>query len=257
MRQHKTVRSPDAAWYRKSQWVRVHEDRAVSWLSSLANVVEKLFGPATFNLLTPLIPGGVLALGGIALRADWRGTIAVFPKIFGEATSAIIVIFSAYLAGMLLIYVVNAASGLLGYMLGYALGVKIAFDPLGTYQSTDETWRRTTSVFLGPELAPDSIERRMDDDSYRTWMKTIETIQDSNLRFEKFKELFDKYAAGRKIDWSWQQWYWALDQLFPRPHRAVRGDYDLSTCVPRSCRRSSVNPPPATGPYGSGYWGYL
>src|ERR1019366_5840749 len=203
----------------------------MSWLSSLTNVVEKLFGPATFNLLTPLIPGGVLALGGIALRADWRGTIAAFPKISGEATSAIIVIFSAFLAGMLLIYVVNAASELLGYMLGYALGAKIAFDPLGTYQSTDETWRKTTSVFLGPELAPASVEPGMDDDSYRTWMKTIETIQDSNLRFEKLKELFDKYASGRRIDWSWQQWYWALDQVFPRPHQAVRSDYDLSTCV--------------------------
>jgi len=206
----------------------------MSWPPSLTNVAEKLFGPATFNLLTPLIPGGALVLGGIALRGDWRGTISAFPKVFGEATSAVMVIFSAYLAGMLLIYVVNAASGLLGYMLGYAWGAKFAFDPLGTYQSTDETWRRTASVFLGAELAPASLERGMDADVYKNWMRSIETIGDSNLRFEKLKELFDQYASGRRIDWSWQQWYWALDQRFPRPYQAVRADYDLSTCV-QSC----------------------
>jgi len=136
----------------------------MSWLSSVVNVVEKLVRPATFNLITPLIPGGVLALGGLALRADLRSSIAEFPKIFGEATSAIIVIFFAYLFGMLLIYVINAGGELLGYMLGYALGARIAFDPHGTYQSTDETWRRTTAVFLGPELAPASVERGMDED---------------------------------------------------------------------------------------------
>jgi hypothetical protein len=203
----------------------------MSSLTSLTNVVEKLFGPATFNLLTPVIPGGVLAFGAIALRAEFRCAIAAFPKIFGEATSAIIVVFSAYVAGMLLIYVVNAASELLGYLLGYVLGSKIAFDPFGRYQSTDETWRRTASVFLGPGLAPPSIERGIDEDSYRNWMTTIEGIQDQTRRFEKLKELSDKYALGRRIDLSWQQWCWALDQLFPRPRQAMRAEYDLSTCV--------------------------
>jgi hypothetical protein len=206
----------------------------MSWLPSLTNVAERLSGPVTFNLLTPLIPGGVLVLGGIALRCDWRGSLSVFPKIFGEATLAILVIFAAYLAGMLLIYVVNAASELLGYMLGYALGAKFAFDPLGTYQSTDETWRRAASIFLGPELAPASVERGMDDDVYNSLMKDIETIEDSSARFKKCGELLDKHASGKRIDWSWQQWYWALDQLFPRPHQAFRMDYDLSRSV-QSC----------------------
>ena len=104
----------------------------MAWFAGLTTVMGKLFGPAAFNLLTPFIPGGVLVLGGIALRSDWRGVVSEFPKIFGDATSGVLVIFTVYVAGMLLIYVVNHCSEVLGYGLGYVLGAKLNSDPLGS-----------------------------------------------------------------------------------------------------------------------------
>ena len=138
----------------------------MSIISSLADVAGKMLRPSSFSVLVPFIPGGVLIAGALLLFKDPAKTLAVYPKVFGEATPGVVILFSAYVAGVILIYVVNTVGEFAAFMLGSFLGTKLTGGPYSYDGSTNETWRKTATRFLSNELAP-PMEHQMDAATYR------------------------------------------------------------------------------------------
>lgn len=171
--------------------------------SVLADASGKLLRAANFNLLIPFIPGGILVLGELFISEEAVKALLGFPKVFGDATPAVLLLFGIYTSGVLLIYAVNAFIEGIGWTIGNFIGGRLASKTTASEPAMNEAWRNTAATFLGNELAPRRPDSQID--QLNSWTET------------------------------WRQWSLVIEQYFPSGlYDLPRPKHDFSSCV-QSC----------------------
>ena len=120
--------------------------------------LSKLSHPILPNIVVPILPGGIIALGWLF------GHEAVWGSLHDERTLKIIAVgFAIYVIGMVLSYLSEFE---------LALALVLVVSPGWSDLSTNSEWRKLASEFLGSELSPpheEPLSQQQCDDSWKKW----------------------------------------------------------------------------------------
>jgi len=186
----------------------------------LAEALLTLLRPTQLATIVPLLPGGVLVFGTLLVLRP-PGQLASFPQPFGPATSAVVVVFASYIAGLLLIDLVVSCGSVIGWVLGRFFGARLLGDKnLPVEPWNNPIWRSTVREYFGVKLTP-PLEPAQSPELFDAELKIVELIADEGEKqkrlWEKRCEQNDRVSAG----FRWHDLYTALENIFPRPVQRI------------------------------------
>ncbi len=166
---------------------------------------HRLSYPRVFQVLSPLLPGGALVLGLLVGRPSLAGMLNLENRPNGYLT-IILLTFAAYVCGYVLIH----GSSAISHMVAGAIIFSQKTPPLvSEVFSKNIAWRTAAGRFLGPELAPESIEV-FNREAFETARNAAQTITDETLRLTETQRVYEEHSPRLFSDFAWQNWYDAM-----------------------------------------------
>jgi hypothetical protein len=161
------------------------------------------------ELLAPVVPGGILAVGTLVLNPTLAGRI-LSNLYLGYRSRLAAAIFISYAAGLLLNLLVSYTSFFVGFMFGYT-GIYKLLPNKTPWQNLH--WRKLARRFLGPDLSP------ITDDFYfkelhEQKLKEANAIPDAEERSRQVKLVQEFFVPKSEADAEWYWWYQILDKYF-------------------------------------------
>jgi hypothetical protein len=188
--------------------------------TKIADVILALLRPSQLLTLAPLIPGGVLVLGGLVVFHS-RITLTAVPPAFGGATVMVLAIFAAYVSGLILVDLTIACSSLIGFGLGSVFGNRLTGQkdlPVEPWKNS--TWRAVTREYIGEKLTP-PIERALSEENFAALLTAAEGISNAAEKSKFIWEKTSEQGERALADFRWNDLYTALDSIFPRPLQRI------------------------------------
>lgn len=163
---------------------------------------------------------------GVALL--WKP--AALPVIGGIPQPAIMV-FLAYVAGLVLYTVTGTGVGLLAYWFGLRFGARIKPVPEGLEPWKDQQWRQVARQFIGDALSP-IVEAPAPPDLLKLQVDNVKLmVLDPGEQSQKVSDLMTTQLDRQRADFQWFGWYQALAVWFPRPQPSGFTEYPFATVV--------------------------
>jgi hypothetical protein len=190
----------------------------------IVDLVERLFRPSAFNLLAPIVPGGILVVGIAALSKS-----AALVPLAGVPQAALTV-FLAYAAGIVLYTLTGCIFGLFGHLFALLMGKWL--DPEQGHEPwKDRQWRLVASRFVGKALCPDATPP-VDAELFRMQLETMELlVLDPLEQTKKAAEAMQVQSDRQRADFDWFELYHALALWFPLPPPIVFSEYPFVAIV--------------------------
>lgn len=175
--------------------------------------LNRLEMPSVANLLTPIVPGVVLAMG------TWYVNPVIVERYFaassvGYGVKVTAAALSGYVAGLVLSVLTETGLGLLAAVL-VNTAVRFAATKItaGAWQST--AFRKLALPFLGRLAPPD--EQPMSDAEYELELKKCELGVPELEAIGRKIEVLRERSRRQSIDWEWRRWYQVLGTYFRPP----------------------------------------
>ena len=175
------------------------------------------------EMIAPIIPGGILAVGTVVLNPTLASKILSNPYL-GYRSRLVAAIFIAYAAGLLLNLLVGYTSYFVGYVFGHLWGSTLFPNPPKPW--TDSLWRKAARIFLGRGLAPTTDEPYFKE-FHEQKIKEANALQDSKQREDQLKFVEEFFRPKQMVDSDWYWWNQILDKYFATPW-AAPSQYFLS-----------------------------
>jgi hypothetical protein len=161
--------------------------------------LSKLSYAAVLDIIAPIFPGGMIALGWLYSHES------VWGNLHDERMLKIIVAaFVTYVVGFVMVYLTGFELG------GVALAVLIRKTEIHEPWRNSE-WRRLASKFLGTELSPPADEPPAEPVEQPLPVTNAESLA------KTIKENFAKRMAPHNFQLRWERWYEILRVRFPMP----------------------------------------
>jgi len=174
--------------------------------------------PGILEVVAPIIPGSILAIGTLVLSPQAASKILSIPFL-GYRSKLITAVFASYVAGLLLYLLLNYVT----YFIGYLLGGALAKRPLGSRMFGPPPapwrygwWRRAARKLIGPDLAPSTDEPYIKDLHDKS-LAEANAITDPVTREERLRFVHDFFFPKNVADNEWYWWYVILNEYFRKP----------------------------------------
>jgi hypothetical protein len=151
------------------------------------------------DLLTPVLPGGLIVVGWVYSHPAFRSGI-----LRDLITKASVLLFIAYCLGL--------ALTLLSSFILVALAVRGTGIPASDEVWKEMEWRKLAHEFLGEKLSPPLVRSMLQ----LPFISANAAPED----FEKASKERAERAESMKIDGEWYKWYQILREYFPEPPSA-------------------------------------
>jgi hypothetical protein len=167
--------------------------------------VHRIAPTTAFSLISPIIPGGILVLGGVLTRQDLR-LVVLGGGTTAEPWRIGIAIFCAYVFGLLLNAILGSLSWISGFIAGYCLYGKAGPKIPEAWKST--VWRKVARQFLG-DMAPPLVEPFYPE-TFEYMRKQVEQVPDPQTRAQLMTSIGQQALSLQAADIEWNQWYQVL-----------------------------------------------
>lgn len=165
---------------------------------------------SVLEILAPVVPGTILALGTLTLNPQLAGRLLASP-LLGYESRIVAAILISYIAGLLLNLLVNYIGYTAGYAIGQVFGHKLFPNPPTPWRNTH--WRRVAHAFLGNELAPSTDELYFQD-LHQAELKKVQLIGDPQQRAAQQEFVQNLFLPKSIADNEWFWWYEVLAKYF-------------------------------------------
>lgn len=178
--------------------------------------LNRLEMPSVANMLTPFVPGVVLAAGTWYLHPVLVERYFT-PTSVGYGVKLTAAALSAYVAGLVLSVITETCLGLLAAVFVNTL-LRTAASKItaGAWQSA--AFRKLALPYLGPLAPPDELP--MSDGEYQLELKKCEMGVSELEAVGRKIEVLKERNRRQSIDWEWQRWYKVLSTYLRPPARA-------------------------------------
>jgi hypothetical protein len=160
------------------------------------------------------VPGGVLIVGGMALRPDLSASFLQLSYL-GYYAKMVLIIFTSYVAGLILAMTIIGVIGGIGAFLGVSLGHYLKHrwhdDPW-----SNKMWREVAQKFIGEELTP-VLDRSLAEGEVKALLVQANNIPDFTVRMNEVLRVLGENTRLRVAQYEWAEWYRVLDTYFPPP----------------------------------------
>lgn len=176
--------------------------------------LPKISGPGTVGALVPIIPGGILLLGFLAVEGE-SAIRFLSTQLLGYYTKILLLIALGYVAGVLLHTVILVITQFVAFLLGYTLGFFMSDRSWVPSPWKRIEWRKVAREYIGERLAP-NLDDPYFEENYKRAMEETEKIKDPQARIQKMIQLTDYYLPIQQADLEWYNWYQILTARFSK-----------------------------------------
>lgn len=174
---------------------------------------SKITYSGALEIIAPIVPGGILAVGTLTLNPTFSARILSNPYL-GYRSRVLLAMFVSYLAGLLLYLIVTHTSYFVGYVIGALWGKNLFPNQPTPWRNL--IWRRAAKQFLGPGLAPDTEDLYFAD-MHQKQTNEASAIQDPGDRARQLKFVNDFFMPKQVAENDWYWWYQVLSSVFAKP----------------------------------------
>jgi hypothetical protein len=140
-----------------------------------------------------------------------------------------IMVFLAYVAGLVLYTITGTGVGLLAYWFGLRFGARVKPLPEGLEPWKDQQWRQVARQFIGDALSP-IVEAPVPPDLLKLQVDNVKLmVLDPGEQGQKVSGLMTTQLDRQRADFQWFGWYQALAVWFPQPSGFT--EYPFATVV--------------------------
>lgn len=173
------------------------------------------------EILAPVVPGTILALGALTLNPQLASRLLASP-LLGYKSRLVAAILTSYIAGLLLNLLVNYIGYAAGYTIGQLFGQKLFPNPPTPWRNMH--WRRMARTFLGNELAPSTDELYFQN-LHQGELQRVQLIEDPQQRAAQQRFVQDLFLPKSIADNEWFWWYEVLAKYFSHEWWAAPWQY--------------------------------
>lgn len=186
--------------------------------------------PAFLQIILPFLPGGLFVCGALVLNlAGVRALISTIA--LSTPAKVVLLLFAAYVAGLVLHLSTNALTYTVMYFLGYLLGhfwskmwTSDEWEPWRSH-----VWRKVARAYLGP-LAPATDDLYFKDNHVEA-LRRVDAIQDPDVKRSEANFCLQYFSPLLQADIEWSSWYWVLRERFPQYYRIDATQHSYSALL--------------------------